>query len=112
MNELIEKFAPVLSGRRNPQHPEVVVWLCNQRWIDRRKIRCEAVVNFRSLNQFITLQIHDETHRPALANFREQVRHLAILIVDRTLQLEHIDIQSSILFEAVNEVETVTGVRY
>ncbi len=75
------------------------------RW---RKIMREAVINFSGLDQFVTLQVDDETGGPALANVCEQIRHLPVLIVNGALELEHIYIQSPVLFEAVDEMQTMT----
>src|SRR5947209_19272878 len=107
VDELVEELAPAPARGRDAEHPEVSVWSGRQRGVDRGEVGGQPVIYRAGLNQLAVFYVDYEPDGLPLADVREDVGQLLVLVVDGAFKLQHVHVQAPALLEAVDEVQAV-----
>src|SRR5262249_14437704 len=91
VHKLIEELSSASTGRRNPEHPEIVVRQRQVPRIDGRKVRRKLVITLVPAQDLKGVHVDHVSDRLTFAHTGEKSGDFLVLIVDRPIKLKHVN---------------------
>lgn len=107
VDQFVEEFAALLAGRRDAQHPEILVWLHSPARIDRRKIGGLAVFEIRAIPYLGFLQVDAEPGGTAHSNIPKQVGQWLILRINGLRKFQDVKVEVIAFFKGVDQMQAI-----